>query len=255
MKIAVTRLIKDDKAKTEHHQFVGIKDIKLFLKDTKVWMHLVATFVAYMPITPIQTYLPSIIRSAGFETTTANLLTAPSYIVNGIFSILIAWSSDRYGDVGLHIVISVIWQLAGYIALRALPVGTDRWSLFAAAMVTAAAPSWHGMHIAWMSSNVAPSGKRALALGAIIGAANICSVPGAYIYQTYDLPRYFTGNTVNVALDVAALLLFTSIRFRYILTNRYRERKWSAMTEQERETYRATTVDQGSDRLDHRFRI
>jgi hypothetical protein len=39
------------------------------------------------------------------------------------------------------------------------------------------------MQIAWMASNLAPIGKRTLALGAVIGAANICGVPGSQIYS------------------------------------------------------------------------
>jgi hypothetical protein len=41
------------------------------------------------------------------------------------------------------------------------------------------------MQIAWMSSNMAPIGKRTLALGAIIGAANINGVPGSQIYRKF----------------------------------------------------------------------
>ena len=100
-----------------------------------------------MTDTPIQTYLPSIIRDGGFPVTTANLLTMPSYLGGLIFSLIIARSSDKYGEVTLHALIGNIWQMVGYITLKTLPADAGRWSLFAAATVTGAAPSWHGMHI------------------------------------------------------------------------------------------------------------
>lgn len=153
-----------------------------------------------MSLTPIQTYLPSMIRDAGFDTTTANLLTVPSYIINQIFSIIIAWSSDRYGEVALHALIGVLWQLASFLALLILPPDAGRWSVFAAATMANAAPSWHGMHIAWMSANLAPAGKRALALGAIIGFANINSVPGAQIYRKSFLILSFYRNSGSYVL-------------------------------------------------------
>lgn len=208
-----------------------------------------------MPDTPISTYLPSMIRSGGFDTEMANLLTVPSYIINLIFSILIAWSSDRYGDVGLHALLGTVWKLVGFVVLRTLPLNTGRWSLFAGATVAVSSPSWHGMHIAWMSSNVAPVGKRALALGAIIGSANINSLPGAIIYQNWDAPRYFYGNTINIILCCVTIVLFLVQRYRYILTNKYRERKWNNMTVEEQQTYLKTTDKKGSNRLDFRFRI
>lgn len=182
-KIAVTRLIRDDKSKTEQYSRVTFQDIKRVLLDTKVWMHLITTFVGFIPQTPISAYFPTIIRDGGFEVTTANLLTMPAYMVNLAFSILIAKSADKFGDVGLHAAFEAAWMLAGFIVLRTLPPDANRWSIYAGALIANGAPSWHGMHIAWMSSNVAPNGKRSLALGLIIGAANICSVPGAIIYR------------------------------------------------------------------------
>ncbi|KAI7882665.1 MFS general substrate transporter [Lichtheimia hyalospora FSU 10163] len=254
-KIAATRVIRDDLSKTDQHAHVTWDDLKEALLDTKVWTHLITTFIAMMPLTPIGTYLPSIIRDGGFSVTTANLLTIPSHIIGLIFSIIIAASSDRYGEVMAHALIGVVWQAAGYAALWAMPVDANRWTKFAAATVTAAAPSWHGMHIAYMSANLSPAGKRALALGAIIGSANICGVPGSQIYSASDAPRYLRGNMICVVLNIVAAFLFMFQRFRYDLTNRWRNHKWNNMSEEQKLHYLKTTKHKGSNRLDYRFRI
>ncbi|KAJ8659312.1 hypothetical protein O0I10_005027 [Lichtheimia ornata] len=254
-KIAATRVIRDDLSKTDQHAPITWDDVKEALLDTKIWTHLITTFIAMMPGTPISTYLPSIIRDGGFSVTTANLLTIPSHIIGLIFSIIIAASSDRYGEVCVHALIGVVWQAAGYAALWGMPVDASRWSKFAAATVTAAAPSWHGMHIAYMSANLSPAGKRALALGAIIGSANICGVPGSQIYSASDAPRYLRGNMICVVLNIVAAFLFLFQRFRYDLTNRWRNRKWNNMSEEQKLHYLKTTKHKGSNRLDYRFRI
>ncbi|CDH48430.1 mfs general substrate transporter [Lichtheimia corymbifera JMRC:FSU:9682] len=254
-KIAVTRLIRDDKSKTEQHSRITWDDVKECFLDTKVWMHLIATFVGFMTQTPTTTYLPTIIKDNGFSVTNANLLTVPAYIINLIFSIIIAWSSDRHGEVAFHALISVFWQLGSFIALRTLPVDAGRWSIYAAAMMAVAAPSWHGMHIAWLSSNAAPVGKRALALSMMVGFANLSHVPGAMFYQTWDAPRYYYGNTICIALQSVLAILFLSLRFRYSLTNRWRTYKWERMTQEEKKHYIQTTKAKGSNRLDFRFRI
>jgi hypothetical protein len=67
--------------------------------------------------------------------------------------------------------------------LEYLPDNAGRWTLYNAALLTASHPSWHGMQIAWMSSNMAPIGKRTLAMAAVIGAANLNSVVGSQIYS------------------------------------------------------------------------
>ncbi|KAI7860293.1 major facilitator superfamily domain-containing protein [Circinella umbellata] len=254
-KIAVTRVIRDDLTKTNQDVPITWEDVKLALKDTKLWTHLVTTFVGMMTHTPISTYLPSIIRDGGFAVTTANLLTMPSYLGGLAFSIMIAYSSDRYGEVALHALIGNIWQMVGYIALRVIPLNAGRWQLFAAATITASSPSWHGMHIAYMSSNMAPAGKRAIALGAIIGAANLDGVPGSQIYRADDAPRYPTGNLICIVLNIVAIFLFISQRVRYTLTNKYREKEWNSMSDADKEIYNKTTKHKGNDRLDYRFRI
>ncbi|KAG1156707.1 hypothetical protein G6F36_014305 [Rhizopus arrhizus] len=106
-----------------------------------------------------------------------------------------------------------------------------------------------------MASNIAPHGKRILALGAVIGAANICSVPGSQIYQESDSPRFIKGNWAifGIALSTAILLLFQHTR--YVLTNKYRTKKWNSLTESQKEDYIKNTKAEGSDRLDYRFRI
>lgn len=136
-----------------------------------------------MPSTPVSTYLPTLIKNFGFPVTTSNLLTVPSAIINLAVSIAVAHSADKRGNYAYHALFGVVWSMAGFLALEFLRGDAGRWNFYAAALFLASSPSWHGMHIAWMSSNLAPLGKRTLALGAVIGAANICGVPGSQIYR------------------------------------------------------------------------
>lgn len=49
------------------------------------------------------------------------------------------------------------------------------------------------------------------------------------------------------------LLIFQHTR--YTLTNRRREKKWNALSDSEKKEYDETTKDEGSNRLDYRFRV
>lgn len=68
-----------------------------------------------------------------------------------------------------------------------------------------------------------------------------------------DRPRYRRGNRVLISLCVVNIGLYIFAKVYYILRNRYRDKKWNAMTVEERERYLATTKDQGNKRLDFRF--
>lgn len=181
--IAVTRVIRDDKTKKEQYERITWHDVKISVTDTKLWVHLLITFVGIMPHTPVSTYLPTLIKGYGFDVTTSNLLTVPSFFIGLILSIIIAKSADRFGNYALHALIGCVWSMIAFLVLQFLPDNAGRWSFYAAALFVASTPSWHGMQIAWMSSNLAPVGKRTIALGAVIGAANICGVPGSQIYR------------------------------------------------------------------------
>ncbi|KAI8379619.1 major facilitator superfamily domain-containing protein [Radiomyces spectabilis] len=253
--IATTRIIRDDLSKKEQYERITWADVKMTVLDTKLWAHLLMTTSGLMPIVPVTTYLPTLIRNFGFPVTTSNLLTAPSYIINLIVSCIIARSADKHGNYVFHIIFGCVWSIAGFLALQLLPDNAGRWSFYAAALVTAGSPSWHGLQIAWMSSNMAPVAKRTLALGIIVAAANVSGVPGSQIYQDHDAPRFHTGNWINIGLIATAIILMLFQRTRYDLTNRWRSRKWDQMTEFERQDYLATTKDKGNDRLDFRFRL
>ena len=68
-----------------------------------------------------------------------------------------------------------------------------------------------------------------------------------------DRPRYRRGNRALLSINVLNIGLYVFAKVYYTLRNRFRDRKWNAMTEEERKEYLATTKDKGNKRLDFRF--
>lgn len=64
---------------------------------------------------------------------------------------------------------------------------------------------------------------------------------------------YRTGNRVLIGICVYNVFLIVGIKAFYVLINRYRAKKWDAMSKDEKENYLATTTDKGNKRLDFRF--
>jgi hypothetical protein len=73
--------------------------------------------------------------------------------------------------------------------------------------------------------------------------------------EAYDAPRFYHGNKILIGLSLTTITLFLLQRTRYILTNKYREKKWSSMTHEQRQDYELNTTQKGSERLDFRFRL
>jgi len=75
----------------------------------------------------------------------------------------------------------------------------------------------------------------------------------ANIYRKGDAPQYKRGNRVLLFLIVLNICLYLGTKIYYVKRNEYRDRKWDAMTEDEKLIYLATTTDEGNKRLDFRF--
>ena len=73
------------------------------------------------------------------------------------------------------------------------------------------------------------------------------------IYRTADKPYYYTGNKVLIAICVYNIFLFVGAKLFYVYVNRSRDKKWNAMSKEEKDHYLATTSDKGNKRLDFRF--
>jgi len=73
--------------------------------------------------------------------------------------------------------------------------------------------------------------------------------------EANDAPRFFRGNWINFGIMLTAGVLLIFQHFRYVLTNKLRQRKWNSFSDAEKQEYLKNTKDEGSNRLDYRFRI
>jgi hypothetical protein len=73
------------------------------------------------------------------------------------------------------------------------------------------------------------------------------------VYRKYDAPRYRTGNRNLLIVVVLNIGMYLFIKSYYVLRNRSREKKWNALTVEQKRNYLDTTKDLGNKRLDFRF--
>jgi uncharacterized protein YpmS len=83
-----------------------------------------------------------------------------------------------------------------------------------------------------------------------VQASNIIS---SNIYRDNDKPLYRRGNKVLIALCAWNIAVFVGTKVYYLSINKKREKIWTSMNKEEKETYLETTKDEGNKRLDFRF--
>ncbi|PPQ99394.1 hypothetical protein CVT24_005377 [Panaeolus cyanescens] len=223
VQIAVTRIIRDDISKRSYERTVQLSDIKDALTDPGIILHLIITMIGQTPNTPMQTYLPTVIKSFDFSVSAANALTAPPYLLQGLSMIIVIQHSDKVRERGYHGAFGAGWQLLGWIILRGLPSDAGRAAKYMAAVIVAGWPSTHPLNIAWMSENTGSVGKRTVASGLIIGASNIYGVWGSQIYRADDAPEFRRGNLINIAFAATAFVLWFGLKLSYQYRNARRE--------------------------------
>jgi hypothetical protein len=137
-------------------------------------------------------------------------------------------------------------------------------------------PYFHPIVSAWISENTFDVKKRAITAATYNVIVQIGSVissrttglqilmrkpnPLTYyiteIYRAGDSPYYPRGNKVLVSICALSLVVFVAQREYLRLLNRRKERVWSTMSGDERESYQADQVARekdGNKRLDFRF--
>lgn len=78
-------------------------------------------------------------------------------------------------------------------------------------------------------------------------------ITASNIYRADDAPRYKRGDRALVAIVVLNIVVYLLTKVYYVWRNKSRDKKWDAMTEDERLHYLATMKDEGNKRWDFRF--
>ncbi|KAF9562851.1 MFS general substrate transporter [Agrocybe pediades] len=245
--IAITRVIRDDVSKQSNEKPVQWADVRATMSDVGVLCHLIITMVGQTPNTPMHTYLPTVIKSFNFNVSAANALTAPPYLLQGIFMILVIRHSDKVRERGYHGAFAAGWQFAGWVFLRSLPSNANRAIKYLAAVIVASWPSTHPLNIAWMSENTGNVGKRTVASGLIIGASNIYGVWGSQIYRADDAPDFKRGNLVNIAFAGTAFVLWFIQKNIYTSRNSRNASRRAKLTETQLELEETLREERGNE--------
>lgn len=108
----------------------------------------------------------------------------------------------------------------------------------------------------WISENTFDVKKRAVAAVVYNIIVQMGSLISTQIYRAYDGPYFKQGNTVLVSICGFTFLVFVAQRQVLVWLNGKKEKRWAAMSSEERVVYQndiAAREKEGNDRLDFRF--
>ncbi|POS74900.1 major facilitator superfamily transporter [Diaporthe helianthi] len=256
--IMVNRILRDDPAKglTAIKDPIAWKDVRAAWADTSMWGLYFVGLVAYIPATPVQSYLTLTLKRLGFSTFNSNMLTIPSAVLQIITMLSLAFSSDYFNERAFHAFFGEAWIMPLLIAMLTLPDGGRDWGRFSLVTLISGYPYFHPIISSWLSENTFDVKKRAITAATYNVIVQIGSLVGSQIYRSWDSPYYKHGNAVLLAICALSLCVILAQRQVLIYLNKKKERQWQVMSPEEKAAYQSDTQAreiEGNKRLDFRF--
>lgn len=256
--IMVNRILRDDPAKglTAIEEPATWKDIRETWKDKSMWGLYFIGLVAYIPATPVSSYLTLTLKRLGYSTFDSNVLTIPAAVLQIITMLALAYSSDYFNERSLHAFVGEFWIMPCLIALVSLPDGGREWGRFSLITLVSGYPYFHPIVASWISENSFDVKKRAITAATYNVVVQVGSLIGSQIYRAYDSPYYHVGNRTLVAICALSLVAILVQRQVLVSMNKKKDAAWKAMTPEERAAYQNDTVARekdGNKRYDFRF--
>lgn len=164
--ILVRRVLLDDPAKTTNHLHISLRDITSTCKNPRVLVHILITLTATIPITAINTYGPSVIKSFGFTTVRANAMASVGPFIAVVMVLILGRLCDLTGRNGPFVLVGAVWSMIAFTCLReATAQNWPQGMKYAAVVMSMATNSVvHIQNVGWLSANCQNPQERSVSM-------------------------------------------------------------------------------------------
>ncbi|KAL1617833.1 hypothetical protein SLS54_007614 [Diplodia seriata] len=149
-------------------------------------------------------FLPSVVKTLGFSTTVTLVLTCPPYIIAGIVSILVSYSSGRYNERTWHTTASKLVAIAGF----ALGVGTLNTAARYVGIVLFVGATYgvNNIILSWTAATLGQTDeKKAVAIAMCNTFGNLASVYTPYLWPDADAPRFLAAMLASIGFSAGVI--------------------------------------------------
>ncbi|KAH6696896.1 major facilitator superfamily protein, partial [Plectosphaerella plurivora] len=227
-KVAAQRIHEENKTGHEEDDLSPwrFSVLKKALWNANTQLVSLGIMMSLLSLTALSLFMPSLIKSMGYSSTNAQLLTVPPYILAAIICVAASFASDRLKTRGLVILCLTPLTMIGFLLLALVPSTAERY--FAPLLTTLAAFTCSPILLAWVVSNSAGSNVRAIVAAYAVGEGNIGSIIATWTYRPNAAPRYMSGHLINFG-GACILLVVSGVTTVYLR----RENKKRALGERD----------------------
>lgn len=185
--------------------FLWVEMKKAYL-DPKTYFSMIIQFCQDLILYSFSTFLPNILKSGlGYNSSEAQYMTIPVYIVSVIAVISISYFSDRTSLRGPFIAGANVLGIIGYIIL--LASGNNKAKYFACYLIAFPLYICPGLNLSWTANNSYPHYRRATSMGSNQTLGNLSGVIAGQVYRKspYVLGHSFGLGCLCVSIIAVAL--------------------------------------------------
>ncbi|CAG8405376.1 unnamed protein product [Penicillium salamii] len=177
--------------------------------DWKIYLLILANWSNAVPNYALKFNMPDVIKSMGYESANAQLLTIPPYAVGAISAYMFSVFADKSSwrmpfilipqcslIVAFGILFSKAADIDDNIALCYFCLCLACFGMY---------PILPGVN-AWNVCNIPNPHKRAVAIGYLICFGNAGGIVGSFIYKADERPQYTTGYGTSLAFTAAGIV-------------------------------------------------
>ncbi|KAJ4243381.1 hypothetical protein NW757_011244 [Fusarium falciforme] len=184
--------------------------LKQACSDPRTWLFCLMQNL-HISACSFNNFFPTIIRSMGFKSTTALLLTAPPYFVSGLLGIPFAWSSGHFNERTWHITAGLSLAVVGFVmSCVTLDLATRYTATF---LYATGAYSVGSVILGWVSNTLSQTPeKKSVAYALVNVTANLAYIYCAYLWPKSDDPVYRMGFSSMVGFAVTSIMCAWAMR-------------------------------------------
>ncbi|KAL9056364.1 MAG: hypothetical protein Q9162_002955 [Coniocarpon cinnabarinum] len=187
-----------------------LQGLKLALKDYRVYVFTLLQHTSLLSQT-FQYFFPSIVKTLGYGNIETLLITAPVWIATFLISLVVTYTSGRFGDRSYHILIlQAVAVIGNIIVVSTLSIGARFFGMFLMPMGAVAA---YQIIVAWVANSFPrPLVKRSACIAIANMFGNSATIYGSYMWSDADAPRYLPGGTATAVIGLVVMGLTWTLR-------------------------------------------
>ncbi|KAI0485285.1 major facilitator superfamily transporter [Xylariaceae sp. FL0804] len=193
------------------------------ISDWKMYLLIFGSWSNAVPNYAMKFTMPSIVKSMGYKSANAQLLTIPPYACGALSAFGLSVLADKYRWRMPFIVGPQLCVITAFSVLfaKAADISNNIGVCYFAVCLacTGMYPIFPGVN-AWNVANSAGAAKRSISIAYLVCAGNIGGIIGSYIYKDDEAPRYPTGYGTSLAFGAAGVVAMLTLEFLLFTINK-----------------------------------